>query len=411
MKKKLILSFLIAILMFNALLPSSIYADTVNNNTTTNTTTNSTGKESKSSSAMDSYMNSSARKQVKRENAEDVEGAEIDISQNKDGTINIMGKDGGKEPGNQGSTLVNAIAKLGCLPMYALQLLMTFATKADNESIYSGSILDSVSSQNFDAVKINWFTIQNAVLNKISILDINFFNIKTNDSEFAKSLKRSVASWYQVTFLIAQIASLAVLIYIGIRMAISSTSEGQVTYKKMFKNWIVGFAMLFLLHYGMIIIVNANEFLISLIPSSLVENNMEINIISKTIAVLDTKESVWSVILYVITYWIIVGFEFSFFMMYFKRLITVAFLIVIAPLITVTYSIDKADDGKAQAYTTWIRLFLGNVFMQAVQAFMYAVFIYSASAISEKAPIIAILFFLALTKGENVVNKLFNLNR
>ena len=148
MKKKLILSFLIAILMFNALLPSSIYADTVNNNTTTNTTTNSTGKESKSSSAMDSYMNSSARKQVKRENAEDVEGAEIDISQNKDGTINIMGKDGGKEPGNQGSTLVNAIAKLGCLPMYALQLLMTFATKADNESIYSGSILDSVSSQN-----------------------------------------------------------------------------------------------------------------------------------------------------------------------------------------------------------------------------------------------------------------------
>lgn len=407
MKKKIILSFLIAILIFNALLPNSIYATNGNNTTNTTTNTNNGNK----SSAMDSYMNSSARKEVKRQNEEEVEQTNVNISQDKSGTIGIIGKDGGKEPGNQGSVIVNLIAKFVCLPVNALQLLMAFATKADNELIYTGSIVDAVNSKNFDAVKMKWFTIQNAVLNKIPILDINFFNIKNNDSEFGRNLKQSVATWYQTIFLIAQVASIVVLIYIGIRMVISSTSEKQVNYKKMLKNWVVGFAMLFLLPYVMIIIINANEFLISLIPSSLTENNMEINIISKTIGVLDTKDSVWSVILYVITYWVIVGFEFTFFWMYFKRLVTVAFLIIIAPLITVTYAIDKADDGKAQAYTTWMSLFLGNVFMQAVQAFMYAIFIYSASAISEKAPIIAILFFLALTKGENVVNKFFNLNR
>ena len=403
MKKKLILSFLIAILMFNALLPSSIYADTANN--TTNTTANSNGSKS---SAMDSYMNSSARKQVKRENAEETGNADKSVSLEDDGTIKLIGKDAQKEPGNQASVMTKTLITIGCFPMYALQLIMAFATKGENESIYGGSIMDS---NNWDASKIKWFTIQNVVLNKISILDINFFNIKNNDSGLEKNLKQSVATWYQTTFLIAQIASIAILIYIGIRMAISSTSEEKVNYKKMFKNWIVGYAMLFLLHYGMILIINANEFLISLIPSSLIKDNLEINIINDTIWILDTKDSIWSVILYVITYWVIVGFEFTFFWMYFKRLVTIAFLIIIAPLITVTYAIDKADDGKAQAYTTWMSLFLGNVFMQAVQAFMYAIFIYSASAIAEKAPILAILFFLALTKGENVVNKLLGLKR
>ena len=125
----------------------------------------------------------------------------------------------------------------------------------------------------------------------------------------ATNFRQSVATWYQITFLIAQIASIVVLIYIGIRMAISSTMEAKAEYKKMFKNWIVGFALLFLLHYGMIIILRANNLLISLIPSSLVEKNMEVNIISKSIGIFDTKESIWSILLYVITYWVMVGFE------------------------------------------------------------------------------------------------------
>ena len=47
--------------------------------------------------------------------------------------------------------------------------------------------------------------------------------------------------------------------------------------------------------------------------------------------------------------------------MYIKRMITVAFLILISPIITITYSIDKAGNGKAEAFSTWLREFLHNV--------------------------------------------------
>ncbi len=39
-------------------------------------------------------------------------------------------------------------------------------------------------------------------------------------------------------------------------------------------------------------------------------------------------------------------------------------LIIIAPLITITYSMDKMKDGQAQALNTWMREFMFNVLIQ-----------------------------------------------
>ena len=50
--------------------------------------------------------------------------------------------------------------------------------------------------------------------------------------------------------------------------------------------------------------------------------------------------------------------------MYIKRMLTVGFLIVIAPLITITYSIDKMGDGKSQALNAWLKEFIYNVLIQ-----------------------------------------------
>ena len=45
-------------------------------------------------------------------------------------------------------------------------------------------------------------------------------------------------------------------------------------------------------------------------------------------------------------------------------MVTIGFLIVIAPLVTITYSIDKISDGKAQGMNTWFREFAYNVLIQ-----------------------------------------------
>lgn len=386
MSKKLILSITIIVIILNALLPQFAFAtDTIK---------------------MESLEGQNARNEVEKETMQDVESTEIPIVSDVWGGITQVGSVVLGEAGNLATVIVRIIVKIFSFIPYSLQLLMTFVTVGDSEEIYTGSSF----TEYFDASKVNWFTIEKAVFGQVPLFNVDFFDVTTDDSAVSSKLKESVASWYYVSLRLAQILSIVTLIYIGIRMAMASNPEDKVNYKKMFKNWIIGFALLFTLHYGIVIILKATNFFISLIPTTMLDNNFETEIIGKTIDVFETEESIWSILLYFITYVIIVGYEVYFFLKYFKRLLTMGFLVIIAPLITVTYPIDKANDGKAEAYVTWVKLFLSNAFMQAVHALMYTIFVFSASAIALKAPMIAIVFFIGVIKAEEVFNKLFGLS-
>lgn len=386
MCKKIILSFSIIVMLFASFLPKCAYATDMNS---------IGGQNARNEIGSETYqgvLNNSPSPKV------------------SNGTISGIGKEQ-VESKHTTNTIVSTIAKIFSAPAYAIQMLMYFTVKDDNDTMQVNSVENDSSVFDFKT-NANWFTIERAVFGKIALLNTDFFDVNTKNSSISTNIKKSVASWYQVSFTIAQIFSIIVLIYIGIRMAMASTAEQRVNYKILLKNWIVGFALLFLLQYIIVIVLKLNNFLVSLVPTSLLDKNFEINIINNTYSEWEKgNESIWSSIMYIITYWVIVGFELYFLIKYFKRFLTIAFLIIVSPLITVTYAIDKADDGNAKAYTTWMSLFLGNVFMQAVQAFLYAIFIFSASAIAEKAPLLAIVFFVGLTKGEEVVFKLFKLNK
>ena len=386
MSKKLILSITIIVILLNALLPQYTYA------------TNAI--------KMESLEGQNARNEVEKETMQDVESTEVSIITSIYGGISQVGSVILGEAGNLASVIVRIIVKIFCFIPYSIQMLMTLVTVGDSEDIFTGSTFGDY----FDASKVNWFTIEKAVFGQIPLFNVDFFDVTTDGSDVNSKLKQSVASWYNVTLRAAQVLSIVTLIYIGIRMAMASNPEDKVNYKKMFKNWMIGFVLLFTLHYGIVIILKATNFFISLIPESMLNNNFETEIIGKTINLFNTDENIWSILIYFITYVIIVGYEVYFFYKYFKRLLTMGFLVIIAPLITVTYPIDKADDGKAQAYTTWMKLFLSNAFMQAVHALMYTIFVFSASAIALKAPMIAIVFFIGIIKAEEVFNKLFGLS-
>lgn len=386
MCKKIILSFSIIVMLFASFLPKYAYATNMN-----------------------SIGGQNARNEIGSETYQGVDN-KSPTPQISNGTISGIGKSQ-VESKHTTNVIVSTIAKIFSAPAYAIQMLMYFTVKDDNDTMQVNSVENDSSAFNFKT-NANWFTIERAVFGKIALLNTDFFDVNTKNSSLSTNIKKSVASWYQVSFTIAQIFSIIVLIYIGIRMAMASTAEQRVNYKILLKNWIVGFALLFLIQYIIVIVLKLNNFLVSLVPTSLLDKNFEINIINNTYSEWEKgDESIWSSIMYIITYWVIVGFELYFLIKYFKRFLTIAFLIIVSPLITVTYAIDKANDGNAKAYTTWMSLFLGNVFMQAVQAFLYAIFIFSASAIAEKAPLLAIAFFVGLTKGEEVVFKLFKLNK
>ena len=74
---------------------------------------------------------------------------------------------------------------------------------------------------------------------------------------------------------------------------------------------------------------------------------------------------------YVALYFMLAIIIFVFFATYVKRMITIAFLIMISPIITITYSLDRMGDGKSQALNTWFKNFVYNILLQPIQCIIY----------------------------------------
>ena len=112
-------------------------------------------------------------------------------------------------------------------------------------------------------------------------------------------------------------------------------------------------------------------------------------------------------------YAILVGMTIIYLFMYIKRMLTVAFLIIIAPLITITYSIDKMGDGRSQALNTWLKEFIFNILIQPFHCIIYMVFVTTAMNLLAGNPtlygsVLAVLMLMFTFQAEKIVKKIFN---
>lgn len=216
----------------------------------------------------------------------------------------------------------------------------------------------------------------------IPLLDVNFFNGNT-------IFKDSIATWYYGIRNLAIILSLIVLLYVGIRMAISTLAEDKAKYKKMLVDWIVGFITIFFIHYIIIITININNALVSMLVPNGISSAMSsyAGYLAGNAVNIGAK---WSTaITCTILYLFLVVMICSFLITYIKRMLTTAFLIIISPIITVTYSIDKMGDGKAQALNTWLKEFIYNIVIQPFHCIIYLVFMTVAMEILEPGGVFA----------------------
>ena len=107
--------------------------------------------------------------------------------------------------------------------------------------------------------------------NKILIFDVNFFNPKeavteelVNGQEIeqkssAAQLQSVVSKWYYTIRNFAIVALLSILVYMGIRIIISSTAQDKAKYKQRLFDWLVAMCMLFFLHYIMAFAITVTE--------------------------------------------------------------------------------------------------------------------------------------------------------
>ena len=279
--------------------------------------------------------------------------------------------------------------------------------------------------------KLNYFfSIERTVFNRIPLFNINFFEmgdtykvgvdganqVEIESSAEVNAIKDRVAKMFRIIQIIATGLSLVVLLYIGIRMALSTLSDDKAKYKKMLIGWVESVVILFLLEYIMVAVIMFGEMLTNLFY------DLEIQLLSTAASdesfELIIRERIWTALfdssgldyaMNTVMYICLLFLQLKYFWTYLKRVLMVGFLIMIAPLIIVTYGIDKAGDGKAQAFSIWMKEFVVNVLIQPLHALIYLIFVLSAGEIAKVSPIIALAFIMAMGVVERMVKIIFDL--
>lgn len=249
-----------------------------------------------------------------------------------------------------------------------------------------------------------------AGFNGADIVSINFFDSSANTT--VNALRTNVATWYYALRNLSIVVLLGILLYVGIRMVLSTLADDKVKYKNMFKDWVISLALIFVLHFIMIITIEINNSLVTVIHGAVKGNDTwgtAMDNIGENVWALSFSVGVGSLVVYIMLVGVTILYLFS----YIKRMLTIAFLIIIAPLITITYSIDKMGDGKSQALNTWLKEFMFNVLIQPFHCIIYVVFVNTAinlmsQASSLSSTVLAIIMLLFMNKAEDIIKQIFH---
>ena len=298
-------------------------------------------------------------------------------------------------------------------------------TVSDLKADDFGSILVTVFSggtSDYD-IPVIFFTPENIFRNRIAAFDINFIDPPEQGSNtqetISSRLHNVISSWYQALRMLALVGMLSVLVYVGIRMIISSSASDKAKYKNMIIDWLVAVCLLFFLHYIMLFTIRLTEAITSMIGTVgggdiFLEvddgTTIKTNLMGQVRFMAESKD-LWIQIPYTILYVMLVAFTIIFAYKYLMRVINMAFLTIIAPLIVLTYPIDKISDGKAQGFTIWLREYIFNALLQPIHLMIYIVLLGTAIVLVKDNPIYPIIALAFIAQAEKLFRKMFNFDK
>ncbi len=288
-----------------------------------------------------------------------------------------------------------------------------------------------------DAVNIPviTYTPEEIFANRVPALDVNFIKpsvkeegaTQSDTRNIAWQIQSTIAGWYNAIRSLAIVGLLSVLVYLGIRMLMTSIAADKAKYKKMMVDWLVAMCLVLVLHYIMSFALTMSETVTSMLASDLGKTvhvsvpagqvgsrseGLEFNTnlmgyVRFMIQATDLNNKIAFLALYIM----LVIFTIRFTWIYLKRVLTMAFLTLIAPIVALTYPIDKASDGKAQAFDMWIKEFTFNALLQPLHLFLYMVLLGSAIHIAALNPLYAIACFAFIIGAEKLLKQMFGFNK
>ena len=292
-------------------------------------------------------------------------------------------------------------------------------------------------------------------------------NSKESSKEYvsiAMQLRTAIASWYRTLRNIAIVGSLSILIYIAIRIIMSSTTADKAKYKQRLYDWLISLCLIFIMHYimagsnifvkklsGLLNSVQKPKYIAAMVLDDNGDKNKVKDALTENIDALvnyniikdedslddlfteqDGKDAfIWPTNLmglirietqrvkqestvayagYTIMFVVLVIFTVSFTATYLKRILYLAFLTIIAPFVAMTYALDKLKDGSAQGFNNWFKEYIVNLLIQPIHLLLYTVLVSSAIQIAESNLLYGIVAIGFMMPAEKLVRKFFGIN-
>ena len=285
-------------------------------------------------------------------------------------------------------------------------LLVTLYTAA--------SIIGAIIGGNFSIESIIF---NQAIENPINLISVNFFDKTGSDKDNTnKLIQENIATWYIAIRNIAITILVIVAMYIAIRMLLATTSEKKAQYKEILIYWVQSLALIFVLHYIMIGIIAINDALVKALYKAGEQvvagknNDIMETLFGNALKAIKITTSMANTFAYMVLCVVTI----MFFISYLKRMMTIAFLITIAPLVTVTYSIDKIGDGKSQALNAWLKEFSYTILIQPFHCITYLALGSIGTQLLTRndnfADIFIGIYFLSfILQSENIVRGIFGI--
>lgn len=277
----------------------------------------------------------------------------------------------------------------------------------------------------------------------VSALDANFFKTEADhnnelggsDKSIVEKLRSTVSKWYVALRNIAIVGLLSALLYIGIRIVISSSNGDKAKYKQFFVDWVVALCLIFFMHYIMAFTMTMSETVTDVLAGDNTSNDRvkEVNIIltktdgttpyveddkkvmqfsSNFTGVARIKATYQSGTLklgYSVLYIGLTVYTVYFAFVYLKRLLMLAFFTMIAPMVALTYPLDKIKDGKAQAFNYWFKEYMFYALLQPLHMLLYTVFVSSALDVAANNLLYAIVALAFIVPAEKIVKQMFGI--
>lgn len=333
--------------------------------------------------------------------------------------------------------------------------------------------------------------------NKGDIFSVNIFKSEkeqeASEKTIISTLKNIVRDWYKTLRLIAIVGMMSVLVYIGIRILISSTADSKAKYKQMLWDWLMATCLIFVMHYIMVFSNMVVDSITELVDSISVETkvgNKEVvkneqgvegflfgtitgedgktpeidsnsqKLIGKAYQIMitngndttkkyesyfwsdlkgtkakdetsakvlfwpagnfisqariyaqkanaDGKSEDYSYIGFGLIYVVLTIYTVVFIWVYVRRLIYMIFLTLIAPLVALTYPIDKVKDGQAQAFNFWFREYTYNLLLQPLHLLLYMILIGSAMKFAANNSLYVIIALGFMVPAEKLLKEMF----